>query len=583
MSYRARLPIVLSSLLGAAALATSLAPAAANASSSVTDSLLKVHPSLLRRGQDESAPSVRVIIQRSALDASVSRLLTVVPGLQVVEQFGIIPAFVATLPIGQISTLAAQPEVRSISPDGAVQTVPTTTAPSNSNNGSGAAAGRTASGPVSSGQLVTSYPFSSDVAPAWAGQSGSPATGAGITVAVIDSGLDAGHPDLAGHVQAVNVNASTSSTADGYGHGTHVVGIIDGRSADGKYIGIAPDANVISVKIADDSGQALESDLLRGLEWVDTHRTSSGIKALNLSVQAAIPSSYATSPIDAAVELLINHGITVVAAAGNAGNVSQAEWYAPANDPLVITVGCLDDNASATTGDDSLCSISSRGTTADGFAKPDLVAPGRKIVSTLARGANGTRVALAQDFPDRVTSDGQHIRLSGTSMSAPVVTGAVAVLLQRYPSLTPGQIKNILVESARTYPGQPDKAGALDIQSALTAAATPPTSTTYLPLPLFGPQAPSSDATIVWNGSTWATSYYSGSQWVSGWAPSLLTIIGLQAAHWDGTSWDGAHWDSVSWDGTRWQSAHWDSAHWDSAHWDSAHWDSAHWDSVSWD
>lgn len=582
MSIRAKLPIVFASLLGATALATSLAPASATASTSITDLSLKVHPSILRRAQDESGATVRVIVQRSALDASVSRLLSIVPGLQVVEQFGVIPAFVATVPISQISTLAAQPEVRAISPDGAVQIVPTTVASSNANTAGQTAPGRTASGPIDPRELATSYPFSADVTPAWAGQGGTPTTGAQVTVAVIDSGVDANHPDLAGHVQAVNVGTS-SSAADGYGHGTHVVGIINGRSADGHYVGIAPDSNVISVKIADDSGQALESDLLRGLEWVDLHRTSSGIKALNLSVQAAIPSSYVTSPIDAAVELLIKHGVTVIAAAGNAGNASDAEWYAPANDPLVITVGCLDDNATTGTGDDSLCAISSRGATADGFGKPDLVAPGRKIVSTLAGGANGQPVALAQDFPDRVTSDGLHIRLSGTSMSAPVVTGAVSLLLQRYPSLTPGQIKNILVGSTRTYSGQPDKAGALDIQAALTAAATPPTTTLYLPLPLLGPQAPSSDATLVWNGSTWATSYYNGGQWVSGWVPSLLSLLGLQLAHWDSVSWDGAHWDSVSWDGTRWQSAHWDSAHWDSAHWDTAHWDSAHWDSVSWD
>src|ERR687886_325218 len=148
-------------------------------------------------------------------------------------------------------------------------------------------------------------------------------------------------------------------------------------------------------------------------------------------------------------------------------NAEDAVWYAPANDPFVITVGCLDDNQTAAPEDDSLCPISSRGVTQDGFAKPDLVAPGRKIESALSSGINGQGSILAGEFPDRITADGEHIRLSGTSMAAPQVTAAIALLLQRHGGLLPNQVRQLLVNTASTYPGQPDQAGVLNIPAAL--------------------------------------------------------------------------------------------------------------------
>jgi subtilisin family serine protease len=147
-------------------------------------------------------------------------------------------------------------------------------------------------------------------------------------------------------------------------------------------------------------------------------------------------------------------------------------WYAPGNDPLVITVGCLDENETVTASDDSVCSISSRGITSDGFAKRDVVAPGRKIVSALSSGASGHGSVLAAELPDRITSDGRHLRLSGTSMSAPMVSGALALILQRHPQLTPSQLKQLLVQTAVAYPGQADRAGMLNIAGALTTRIT---------------------------------------------------------------------------------------------------------------
>src|SRR6185369_5239386 len=138
----------------------------------------------------------------------------------------------------------------------------------------------------------------------------------------------------------------------------------------------------------------------------------------------------------------------------------------------------------------SLCPISSRGITEDGFAKPDLLAPGRKIASALGVGLNGRPTELAGEFSDRITSDGKHLRLSGTSMATPMVTGAIALLLQNHANLTPDQIKKLLVNSSSAYAGQPDKAGALNIAGALTASAHPPAAGSVVPVPVGGATPP---------------------------------------------------------------------------------------------
>src|SRR5207244_5221306 len=200
----------------------------------------------------------------------------------------------------------------------------------------------------------------------WTGNKAWAATGNGVTVAVLDTGVDATHPDLGGggngassRIQRVYVNAHTLGGGDSNGHGTHVVSILGARNPSGQYIGIAPNARIISVKIADDAGMAHESDLLRGLQWVYDNRASTGIKVVNLSITSGTAESYLTSPVAAAAEQLWFNGITVVVAAGNLGDAAGAVNYAPANDPFVITVGALDDNQTASPLDDSLAVFSS--------------------------------------------------------------------------------------------------------------------------------------------------------------------------------------------------------------------------------
>jgi len=568
----------LTPLLAAALLGSTLVPGVARATPTLQvslDSSTKIHPLLQYGEQTDPTRLVRVIVQVTKADVKVDSITSRVPDLVVDEQFGVIPAFVATVPQSTVPVLAGLPNVRYVSPDGAVQVVPSTQRTSHNKAHKQEAPKSVAESKkgIDFTHLVTSYPFTTHATEAWSGSDGHVETGSNIAVAVIDSGVDARHPDLAGQVLAVNVNRDTQSAGDGYGHGTHVAGIIDGHDAGRRYLGIAPSATLISVKVADDDGGAYESDLLRGLDWVFLNADGYKIRALNLSVSVAVPESYATSPVDAAVERLWLKGVTVVASAGNLGSDQDAVWYAPGNDPLIITVGCLDDNGTASPADDNLCPISSGGVTQDGFAKPDLVAPGRKILSALAAGIGNQSATLAAEFPERVTSDG-HIRLSGTSMAAPMVTGAVALLLGRNDHLTPSQLKQVLTSTTRAYPGQTDQAGALDIAAALAAAEHPPAADRLnVPMPVGGAIPPHDAVTLLWDGARWGNAFFDGARWgASYW----------DGARWSNAEWDGARWGSAYWDGARWGSAYWDGARWGSTSWNGARWGGSSWDGARW-
>ncbi len=339
-----KLRLLLAPVLACVLLGATIAPASVGASSlpatpTTLDPSLKIHPLLQVEAQTDPTRVVRVIVQQVKVP-STSLLGGLVGGLlgggtsSTDEQLTIIPALVTNVQLGSIAALAQDPNVRYISPDGPVAIIPGIPLVGNLLNGllsvvggllSGSTSQPSVSGhfstygrsSVTSSHLSTTYPFDSGATGAWAGAAGAADTGGGVTVAVLDSGVDLAHPDLTGHVIGVNVNKSASGPADGYGHGTHVAGIIAGQDTAGQYIGIAPRANVVSVKLSDDSGAAYESDVLRGLQWVSQNRSAYNIRAINLSLSASVPQSYATSPIDAAVENLWHQGVTVVASAGN--------------------------------------------------------------------------------------------------------------------------------------------------------------------------------------------------------------------------------------------------------------------------
>jgi serine protease AprX len=248
-------------------------------------------------------------------------------------------------------------------------------------------------------------------------------------------------------------NTDATTATDSYGHGTDVAGIIAGngdtRDASdpqhGQYIGVAPNANLVSIKVSDETGATTVLDVIYGLQFAVEHQSTYNIRVINLSLNSATPQSYKTDPLDAAVEAAWMHGMVVVAAAGNRGNAPGAEQYSPANDPYVITVGGVDENGTANPTDDAIASWSSQGKTQDGFQKPDVYAPGAHIVSVLAPNS-----VFASSCATCVLGNGQYIQTSGTSMAAPMISGLVADLLQIHPSWTPAQVKGALISQSVT-------------------------------------------------------------------------------------------------------------------------------------
>jgi serine protease AprX len=363
--------------------------------------------------------------------------------------------------------------------------------------------------------------------------------GQGITVAVVDSGFT-DNIDFQVYgggdsrvVASVDMVSTPPDPTDGYGHGMHVGGIVagNGNFSNGARTGIAPGANLVNVKVANNYGMIYASDLVKGLQWVYDNRLTYNIKVVNLSLNSTIAESYQTSPIDAAVEILWNAGIVVVVAAGNSG---QGIMFPPANDPFVITVGAADDMGTSNINDDAMASFSAYGTTEDEFAKPDLVAPGRNILSLLA----STNATAYIDHPaNRV--DTYMFRMSGTSMSAPMVSGAVALLLQNEPTLNPDQVKYRLMATANNdwsgYSGTTAGAGYLDIYEAVETNTTATANT--------------------------------GIQF-----SQLLSNNG-NPIFWDSAGWNSAGWNSAGWNSAGWNSAGWNSAGWNSAGWNSDYWD----------
>lgn len=339
--------------------------------------------------------------------------------------------------------------------------------------------------------------------------------GDGVTVAVLDTGI-ADNRDLPSSVVS-QYAGSFPDGVDRMGHGTAVAGLIVGASPNGSFRGIAPRARLLSVKVLGDDGSGTVADVLNGLEWVNQNRREYNIRVVNLSLTAGVVDSYKKNPINAAVEALWFNGVVVVAAAGNRGTADMAVATAPGNDPFAITVGSTDDRGTADITDDILASFSSRGATLDGFTKPDLTSPGAHVVTTLAPNsqveANATSWFVGGDL----------VQMSGTSLSAPMVSGAAALLLQARPSLTPDQVKWLLTKSSRRYPNQPDNAGELDIAGAVTLAASLPA-------------VPAANQGIV------------PADGILGTAEGAL----VDQVYWDQVYWDQVYWDQVYWDQVYW-------------------------------
>jgi serine protease AprX len=505
--------------------------------------------------------TVRVIIQTTSTRSAA--LAVAKAGGTVTRALPIAHAFSATIPAAAIPTLATVPSIRTISLDAKIHMM----------------------GAPDPSKVKSVYPDAVNADKMW--QSGY--SGNGVTVALIDTGI-ANAPDLAGRVIPVTTDplnltsapcanfSGESNCNDSYGHGTFIAGIIagSGASSNGQYPGMAPNVNLISVKIAGANGATDVSNVLAALQWVVSFRSRYNIKVVNLSLGTNGTQSYRTDPFDYAVEQAWEAGITVVVSAGNAGP-NPGTISKPADDPFVITVGAVDDNGTPGLGDDFIPNFSARGpTAADGIVKPDVVAPGTHIVSLRSPGST-----IDQNFPHM---DAYYHKGSGTSQAAGVVSGAVALLLQSRPTWTPDRIKFALTSTAHNVAStNPNDVGSgeIDVSAARNAASG-----------LANQGIPQSDGTGSLDLSRGTVQFQTND-------PAGTILSGAETAQlllfsqliyvtgpWNELTWWGGQWTGGQWYGGQWTGGQWTGGQWTGGQWygqpEGGQWYGGQWTGGQW-
>ena len=418
------------------------------------------------------------------------------------------------------------------------------------------------------------------------------AGGAGVTVAVVDTGI-ADVPDLAGRVSE-RLDFTGTGDGDGYGHGTFMAGLIAGSGAasGGAYRGVAPAASLIDVKVADATGSTDLITVLRGLQWVSDH--SRQVQVLNLSLSSGSTLPYQVDPLNQALRSLWLRGVTVVVPSGNDGP-DAGTVTAPGNDPLLLTVGGLEDGGTSARDDDVVGTWSGRGPTSQGDAKPDLVAPGGHVVSLRAPGS-----VVDTTAPQARVGD-QYFKGSGTSMATAVASGVVAVVLGEQPKLRPDSVKSLFTNTAYAVPGLTRAAGGgsggLDAARILNEAPKWRSSGVE--------HAQTRDmATLARDARQWAafeTALLTGDavasaalweklspasrEWAArAWAQLDPTARAWAARAWAARAWAGAdeEWAARAWAARAWAARAWASDGWTARAWAARAWAGADWSARSW-
>ena len=381
----------------------------------------------------------------------------------------------------------------------------------------------------------SAFPYEVGAVDAWRATAGQ-----GVGVALVDTGV-APVPDLLERVAAVADLTPERSMTDGFGHGTFMAGLVagDGSSSDGRYTGVAPGADLISIKVALADGSTTLGTVLTGLQLVRNARDLFNIRVVLLALSSPSTQSPAKDPLARALRTLWNDDIFVVVPAGNDGP-EPGTVDSPGFDPVLMTAGAVDDRGTRGVADDEVVEWTSRGPTPWGAAKPEVAAPGAHIVSLRAPGST------VDDANPSARVDGAYFRGSGTSMSAAITAGVAALVLAAEPDLSPDELKQRLIDDATPLAGADAAAvGAGVVRADIDGA---------------GPVSPSAG-----KGRDMSKSHRLGS------------------GHWNGKFWTGRIWDGRIWDGRIWDGRVWDGRVWDGRVWDGRVWDGGVWDGVVWD
>jgi len=406
-------------------------------------------------------------------------------------------------------------------------------------------------------------------------------SGQGITVAVLDSGVN-NDPDLVKLSNRILARASFAgprnpNMLDPGGHGTHIAGIIagDGTNSAGQFVGVAPRANIVDVQVLDANGNGRVSSTLAGLTWVLTNQSAYNIRVVNLSFGAIPQGSYITDPMAAGVEIAWRRGLVVVVAAGN-GGPSTGNVDTPGVDPYAITVGSTDDQGQLSLAYDLVGWWSSYGTPPNSTTKPDLVAPGRRVVSMYVPGS--TLSTLLPSHLVTANNGSTYFRMTGTSMSTAVVSGAVALLLQHQRGLTPDQVKKILTSTTQPFgqsePTPPSGSFGTGLLNALAATNGSANGLANIGLIPSNDFAETLYPAIYGQPPAWKNPTYLGIAW---------TTLTWATLSWTAPAWNNYVWDNVVWNSVAWNNIAWDNIAWDNIAWDQSGWDDIAWDNIVWD
>jgi serine protease AprX len=423
--------------------------------------------------------------------------------------------------------------------------------------------------------------------------------GAGIDVALVDTGVapvEGIGPVINGPDLSFDGPNPAMTHHDGYGHGTHLAGIVNGDTAAAP--GLAPASRVVNVRVGAADGAVDVSQVIAAIDWVVQHRNSNGLnmRVLVLAYGTDSVQPYEIDPLAAAVENAWRNGVVVVAAGGNRGP-SALSLDNPAIDPYVIAVGASETNGTFTSSDDTIAPFNSAPSATRGV---DLVAPGRSVVS----------LRVPNSFVDVAHPEGrvgtQQFRGSGSSQAAAVVGAAAALVLADRPGLTPDQVKWLLTDTARLLNDADPAmqgAGVLDVDSAVRK-----------PLPNAGvsqtwPQATGSgsleaargtyhvaapDGTVLsgeqtvwaggsWSGTSWSGTSWSGTSWSGGsWSGTSWSGTSWSGGSWSGGSWSGTSWSGGSWSGGTWLGTSWSGGSWSGGSWSGGSWSGGSWSGQSW-